>query len=109
METATPFDLNQEIQRWRETLGQSPAFRSENLYELETHLRDSIAVLQRQGLSAEESFLVAVKRLGKTGSLEAEFAKQNAQSIWLDRALWMLIGAQIWSLASILTNSLRLS
>jgi hypothetical protein len=107
METTTAFDLNQAIQRWRDNLAQSPAFRSENLYELETHLRDSIAVLQRQGLSVEESYLVGVRRLGKTGSLEAEFAKQNGQSIWLDRALWILIGAQIWSLAGNLTNYLQ--
>src|ERR1043165_8539789 len=60
MEATTPFDLNQAIQRWRENLGQSPAFRSENLFELESHLRDSIATLQRQGLSDEEALLVTM-------------------------------------------------
>jgi hypothetical protein len=96
MEATTPFDLNQAIQRWRENLGQSPAFRSENLFELESHLRDSIATLQRQGLSDEEALLVTMKRLGRSATLEAEFAKQNTRSIWLDRALWIIIGAQLW-------------
>ena len=46
MENQTAFDLNQAIQRWRENLANSPAFRSENLNELESHLRDSISTLE---------------------------------------------------------------
>jgi hypothetical protein len=107
METTTPFDLNQAIQRWRENLGQSPAFRAENLYELETHLRDSIETLMRMGLSDQESFLIANKRLGNNSTLEAEFANENATSIWLDRALWILLGIQLWGSASVLSFSLQ--
>lgn len=92
METTTSFDLNQAIQHWRENLAQSPAFRSENLDELEAHLRDSIATLQTQGLSAEEGFLIAVGRLGRTETLADEFGKMNAAAVWRDRALWMLAG-----------------
>jgi hypothetical protein len=106
METTTPFDLNQAIQCWRENLGHSPAFRSENLYELETHLRDSIAILQHQGLSPEESFLVAMNRTGKDAALESEFAKINLRTVWLDRVLWMLIGFQVWSFISGLISSI---
>lgn len=106
METATPFDLNQAIQRWRENLGQSPAFRRENLDELGSHLRDSIAALQTRGLSAEEAFMVATKRVGRDGLLEAEFGKVNRKSVWLDRVLWMLIGIQVWGLASSFTGSI---
>src|ERR1051325_853206 len=72
MEATTPFDLNQAIQRWRENLGQSPAFRRENLFELESHLRDSVATLQRQGLSDEEALMVATKRLGSAAELAAK-------------------------------------
>lgn len=108
MEATTPFDLNQAIQRWRENLGQSPAFRSENLFELESHLRDSVARLQRQELSDEEAFLVATKRLGPPATLETEFAKQNVQLVWLDRALWVLVGAQIWGIAQAVTHVLGL-
>ena len=106
METTTSFDLNQTIQLWRENLGHSPAFRRENLYELETHLRDLIAALQRQGLSPEESFLVAVNRIGKDAALESEFAKINLGTVWLDRVLWMLIGFQVWSFISGLISSI---
>ncbi len=107
METTTPFELNQAIQQWRENLGQSPAFRSENLYELETHLRDAIETLQGGGLSDEEAFLIAAKRIGNSSQLETEFAKQNSRSIWLDRALWILLGAQLWTLASVLSFSVQ--
>lgn len=100
METATSFNLNHGIQAWRENLGHSPAFRNENLYELETHLRDSIAALQRQGLSPEEAFLVAVNRTGKDAALEEEFGKINQRTVWLDRVVWMLIGYQVWSFIS---------
>ncbi len=106
MENPTSFDLNRAIQQWRETLAQSPAFRRENLDELEAHLRDSITALRAQDLSLQEAFLVAAKRIGKDHSLEAEFTKVNTSSVWLRRLLWMLIGIQVWGLASILTGSI---
>lgn len=96
MENQTPFDLNKAVQNWRETLAQSPAFQCENLDELESHLRDSIATLQTRDLSTEEAFMVAVKRIGKRGALEQEFGKVNGSAVWLDRFLWMLLGLQAW-------------
>ena len=96
METTTSFDLNKAIQHWRDDLAQSPAFRDENLCELESHLRDSIATLRAHGLSAEEALVVAIKRIGRDGSIENEFKKVNAGKVWLDRVLWMLIGIQLW-------------
>jgi hypothetical protein len=100
MENQTTFDLNRALQTWRETLAQSPAFERENLNELESHLRDSIARLQTRGLSAEEAFMVATKRIGTNHSLEKEFGKVNSRSVWLDRVLWILVGFQAWSLIS---------
>jgi hypothetical protein len=100
METTAPFDLNRAIQCWRENLAQSPAFRSENLNELESHLRDSIISLEARGLSEAEAFEIAAKRIGKGGALEVEFAKVNQRAVWLDRILWMLVGIQLWGLVS---------
>ena len=96
METSSPFDLNLAIQHWRENLGQSPALRDENLNELESHLRDSIAMMQTRGLSAEEAFMIAVRRVGRQSLLEAEFAKVNREGVWFDRLLWILIAFQTW-------------
>jgi len=44
---------------------------------MEVHVRDSILRLQSQGLSAEESFLIAVRRVGSVEKLEPEFGKAN--------------------------------
>lgn len=97
METTTPFDLNRAIQQWQENLAQSPAIRRENLDELETHLRDSIATLQSRDLSAEEAFLIATRRVGSDAVLGKEFGKVNVANMWVERGLWALVAMQIWS------------
>ena len=108
MENAISCDLNLAIQRWRENFASSPAFRGGDLYELESHLRDAVADLHGRGLSVEEAFLVATRRIGSGGSLEAEFAKVNQPTVWLDRALWMLIGVQVWGfVAGVLSVAAR--
>lgn len=94
--TPTPFDLNRSIRQWRESLDQSPAFRRENLDELETHLRDSIANLEQRGLAADEALIIATKRVGTSTALGVEFGKLNPHGIWLNRALWMLVGTQVF-------------
>ena len=75
MENRTPFDLNEAIRRWRENLGASHALSADNLEELASHLRASVQKLQADGLSEEEAFLAATRRLGERGALEREFAK----------------------------------
>jgi hypothetical protein len=77
MATTTTFDLSLAIQQWREKLVQSPHFKTENVAELESHVRDSVVTLQSNGLSSEESFLVATHRVGSPEKLEPEFAKVN--------------------------------
>lgn len=98
MENPTSFELSRAIQRWRENLTQSPAIRRENLAELEAHLRDSVAELETRGLSEEEAFVVARRRIGRSDILEREFAKVNRHAVWLDRFLWMAIGFQFWGI-----------
>jgi hypothetical protein len=106
MENQTAFELNLAIQRWRENLAQSSAFRDENLNELESHLRDSIATLQSGALSDEEAFVIAIKRIGSAGALEQEFGKMNRNALWLERLLWMLIGVQAWMLVNGVAGSI---
>jgi hypothetical protein len=106
MENQTAFDLNLAIQRWRADLENSPAFRQENLNELESHLRDSVAALLTRGLSDEEAFLIATRRIGKGRQLESEFGKLNRNSIWFERILWMLIALQLWPIVEGLVSSI---
>lgn len=102
MKTQDSFDLNNAIQQWRGNLAQSSAFRSENLHELESHLRDSIATLQTRGLAEDEAFWIASRRIGGGPQLAREFGKVNTTVVWLDRILWVLIAVQIWMAASAL-------
>jgi hypothetical protein len=103
METSTTsFDLSQAILQWRTRLSESPAFRQENLDELEVHLRDSIANLRQRGLGEDEAFLIATRRVGGEVILGNEFGKINAHNVWINRALWMLIGLQIFAFVNFL-------
>jgi hypothetical protein len=83
------------MQNWRENLAQSPAFRRENINELESHLRDCVAILRAAGLSEDEAFLVGSRRIGDGQQLETEFGKVNRKAIWADHVLWMLVGIQL--------------
>src|SRR5881628_473912 len=96
MENATQFDLNEAVLRWRNGLESSPAFRPENLDELEAHLRDSAVALQSGELTPAEAFLIATRRLGGRAELEREFGKANVRDLWLDRCLWMILGLLLW-------------
>src|SRR6185369_11294317 len=53
--------------------------------------------LEAHGLSTEEAFLIATRRIGQGAALESEFGKINGRTIWIDRILWLLLGTQIWT------------
>jgi hypothetical protein len=57
-----------------------------------------VAELQGRGLTEEEAFLLAARRLGNGALLDGEFAKVNRGQVWLNRLLWMLVGIQVWGL-----------
>jgi hypothetical protein len=101
MENQTTFDLNAAVQSWRLELAKSTSFHVDDLDELESHVRDSTASLQALGLTAEEAFLIAIRRTGSRDALAAEFAAINGSSIWLDRLLWMTGG---WIAMSVLLS-----
>ena len=74
--------LELEIEEWRAFVQQSPAVDGRDLEELEDHLRDQIADLMEAGLTADEAFLIAVKRLGSIDELSREFARENSGRLW---------------------------
>jgi hypothetical protein len=79
MATQTRFDLNAAIEGWRNELAAQRNLSPDASRELETHLQDSIAVLQERGLSEEEAFLVARKRIGELPLLNREFKRGEAR------------------------------
>jgi hypothetical protein len=92
MENSTPFDLNQALCQWRDSLQNLGGFRADELEELEGHLRESISVLHARGLTVQEAFMIATRRLGSERQLSAEFAKADPQRVWSERAMWMVAG-----------------
>lgn len=74
--------LEEEIERWRSYLRRRQAIHSVDVVELEDHLREQVAALVDLGLSADEAFLVAVKRLGDLDALSREFAREHSERLW---------------------------
>jgi hypothetical protein len=68
-------NLNDQITAWRKRMAaggvQSPVI----LDELESHLREDVERHVRAGRSEEDAFAAAVRRMGESDLLKAEFAK----------------------------------
>ena len=71
-----------QIAEWRSYITAAPAIGNRDVDELEAHLRDQMNELQVSGLSAEEAFLIAVKRMGDVDSLSREFAREHSGRLW---------------------------
>jgi hypothetical protein len=74
--------LEEQIGQWRAYLRRRRAFKGPDVEELETHLRDQVAVLTQAGLAEDEAFLVAVKRMGSLDTLSREFAREHSERLW---------------------------
>lgn len=78
----TLFDAEAMIADWRRYLEQRRALANDDIDELEDHLRGQSAELQVTGLSEEEAFLVAIRRLGKLDAISREFAMEHTDRLW---------------------------
>jgi hypothetical protein len=74
--------LESQIAEWRAYVGKAPAVSDRDVDELDAHLRDQIAELDAAGLTADEAFLVAVKRMGDVDTLSREFAREHRGRLW---------------------------
>lgn len=78
----TLIDIEAMIADWRRFLGQRRVLAPEDIDELEDHLRGQVAELQSRGLSEDEAFLVAIRRLGKIDAISREFALEHTDRLW---------------------------
>jgi hypothetical protein len=85
-------DVEARIEQWRAGLADSEAIGPTDLEEMENHLREEITHLQATGLSGEEAFLVARRRLGDPAALEAEFLKVSPHRRIASHLSWMPVG-----------------
>ena len=74
--------VESQIAEWRAYVAKAPAVDGRDIDELEGHLRDQIAELGAAGLTADEAFLVAVKRMGDLDALSREFAREHSGRLW---------------------------
>ncbi len=72
--------LEEGVRQWRASLTRGRVIDTADLDELEGHLRDQAEELVASGLSEDEAFLIALKRLGAADRLTAEFATMFAAS-----------------------------
>jgi hypothetical protein len=103
--------LENLIENWRNELSAQPSFNQENLDELEDHLRMSLETMQKSGLSEEEAFLIASRRMGSTQNLDSEYGKINTVERWTRYMRWMVTGilafqafTMIWKFAARLVS-----
>ena len=74
--------MESQIAQWRAYVAKAPAVDGRDVDELEAHLRDQIAELDAAHLTADEAFLVAVKRMGDLDDLSREFAREHSGRLW---------------------------
>jgi hypothetical protein len=71
-----------QIAEWRAYVANAPGVNGHDVDELEDHLRHQIAELTAAGLTPDEGFLIAVKRLGAVDGLSREFAREHSGRLW---------------------------
>ncbi len=81
-EAGSSDSLEGQIEQWRSYLRRRQAIRPVDVEELEDHLRGEVAALRRAGLSENEAFLVAVKRMGALDAISNEFAREHSERLW---------------------------
>jgi hypothetical protein len=72
------FNLEQSITQWRQQMLTAGIKTPVPLEELESHLREDIAQQMQSGLSAQQAFGIAMKKIGRALELKREFKKVSA-------------------------------
>jgi len=74
--------LEAGIAEWRSYVRRRQAIHPVDVDELEDHLRSQAGALVKAGLTEDEAFLIAVKRIGDLDSLSREFAREHSERLW---------------------------
>jgi hypothetical protein len=82
MESAISPSIEGQIREWRTYLLRRQTIHHFDVDELEDHLRSEISELGAAGLDGDESFLVAIKRIGGINELSREFARERSSRLW---------------------------
>ncbi len=75
-------ELASSLAEWRTLMAARPGVSPEDVDELEDHLMSEVDDLRTVGLSAEEAFLIAVRRLGAQDEVAREYGAAHADRLW---------------------------
>ena len=70
------------IAEWRIHLGRHGAINASDAEKLMGRLRDEVDALQGLGLTDDEAFLIALRRVGETDSATRGFAREHFERLW---------------------------
>ena len=73
--------LEAQIAQWRRYVQRREAISAADVDEMEDHLRERIDELSAAGLDDEESFLVAVKRMGSLDEVSQALRENNPETL----------------------------
>ncbi|HLF76355.1 MAG TPA: permease prefix domain 1-containing protein [Dehalococcoidia bacterium] len=82
MESTIDPSTEAQIREWKSYLLRRKTIHHIDVDELEDHLRSQMSELGAAGLSGDESFLVAIKRIGGVNELTREFARERSSKLW---------------------------
>lgn len=71
------FDIEKTIRKWRKNLYKNPSFEDGVIEELESHLRDEIDHLIKNGIDPKAAFDRAEKKIGSPLPIAREYQKTN--------------------------------
>lgn len=74
--------IEARIREWRSYLLRRQSIHAVDIEELEDHLRSEMSELGFAGLTEDESFFVAIGRLGGINDLSREFARERSSRLW---------------------------
>jgi hypothetical protein len=111
-------ELEAQFAQWRQYVLRRRELQAADADELEDHLRGSVDGLVDAGLSPDEAFLVAVKRMGSLDEISREFAREHSERLWKQlvltgdsdsaaagtgrrRDLWVMLACVVGAVASV--------
>jgi len=92
------------INKWEEQIKSVPSITTSNSAELKNHLIDTIDNLKAAGLDDEESFRIALRRLGDITILKNEFDEVNMPVIQMRKIILVFSGILVSFLLYSLMN-----
>ena len=92
MDSSQDFNSTSMIEDWVNRLKSEDSLTEADIVELESHLRDIMDDLTENGLSEEEAFIIASRRMGTILQWEEEYRQENNSILQTRKSVIILSG-----------------